>query len=140
MTASLKFGFVFVISALLATAAGSEAFAGERIGVAATVRNRVSGKIQAQPVPINSGESVYDREYVKTEADSSAKIVLKDDANINVGPNSAVTLDGFVFSGEQDYKKAGVNFAKGAFRFTSGGSNRDAYQVKTPTATIGVRG
>ncbi len=141
MTASFKTkGFACLISALVVLGASPAAFAGDRIGVAATVRNKVSGRIQTQTVPLNSGENVYDREQVRTEADSSAKIVLKDDTNLNVGPSSAVTLDNFVYSGEQNLKKAGVNLAKGAFRFTTGGSDKGAYQVKTPTATIGVRG
>jgi hypothetical protein len=141
MIASLKYkGFVCAMSALAVLAVTPVAFAGDRIGVAATVRNRVSGRVQAQTMPLNSGENVYDRELVKTEADSAAKIVLKDSANINVGPNSAVSLDNFVYAGEQDLSKASVNMAKGAFRFTTGSSDKKAYNVKTPTATIGVRG
>lgn len=135
---SKKFFCVFSTLAMLAVCPA--AFAGDRIGVAATVRNRVTGKIQSQVQPLNSGEDVYDRELVKTEADSSAKIVLKDSANINVGPSSAVSLDNFVYAGDQDLKKASVNLAKGAFRFTSGSSDKKAYNLKTPTAIIGVRG
>lgn len=141
MTASMKYqGFVCAFSALALLAVIPEAAAGDRIGVAATVRNRVSGRIQSQTQQLNGGENVFDREQVKTETDSSAKIVLKDSANINVGPNSAVTLDNFVYSGDQDLKKASVNLAKGAFRFTTGTSDKKAYDIKTPTATIGVRG
>jgi len=127
-----------VAAALVATAPG--AFAGERIGVAATARNRVSGRIQAEVVQIDEGAGVFDRETVRTEADSLAKLVLKDDSNINVGPNSSVTLDKFVYSGEDTFQKAGIKIAKGAFRFTSGASNKRAYDVRTPTVTIGVRG
>lgn len=119
---------------------GSTAFAQDKIGVAVTVRNEVSGKLQTRIVQIIDGESVFDRETVKTVTDSSAKIVLKDNTNLNVGPNSSVSLDNFVFAGPTDYKKAGVNLAKGAFRFTSGASDKRAYDIKTPTATIGVRG
>jgi hypothetical protein len=141
MTVSLKNkGFICALSAMALLATIPEAAAGDRIGVAATVRNRVSGRIQSQVQQLNSGENVFDREQVKTETDSSAKIVLKDSANINVGPNSAVTLDNFVYSGDEDLKKASVNLAKGAFRFTTGSSDKKAYQIKTPTATIGVRG
>jgi hypothetical protein len=141
MTASPKYkGFVFVVSTLTLLAVSPATYAGDRIGVAATVRNRVTGKIQSQVQPLNSGEDVFDRELVKTEADSSAKIVLKDSANINVGPSSAVSLDNFVYAGDQDLKKASVNLAKGAFRFTTGTSDKKVYNLRTPTAIIGVRG
>lgn len=123
---------------LLATT--TAVFAAEQIGVAVTVRNDVTGKLQSETVKIDSGSDVFGKEIVKTNADSSAKIVLKDNTNLNVGPNSSATLDNFVFSGPADYKKASFNLAKGAFRFTTGGSDKRAYDFKTPTATIGVRG
>ncbi len=125
---------------LAIVSAGSESLAGDRIGVAASARNRVSGRIQAQTVQITEGEGVYDREVVRTEADSSAKLVMKDSSNVNVGPNSSVTLDNFVYSTDDSFQKVGMKLTKGILRFTSGASDKRAYQVKTPLATIGVRG
>lgn len=114
--------------------------AAEQIGVAVTVRNEVTGKIQAETVRIGSGSDVFGKEIVKTSADSTAHVVLKDNTNLNVGPNSSVTLDNFVFNGDSDYKKASFGLAKGALRFASGQSDKRAYEVRTPLATIGVRG
>jgi hypothetical protein len=114
--------------------------AAEQIGVAVTVRNEVTGKIQAETVRIASGSDVFGKEIVKTSADSTAHVVMKDNTNLNVGPNSSVTLDNFVFNGDSDYKKASFNLAKGALRFSSGQSDKRAYEVKTQFATIGVRG
>jgi hypothetical protein len=112
----------------------------DQIGVAVTVRNDVTGQIQSNMVKIDSGADVFGKEIVKTTSDSSAKIVLKDSTNMNVGPNSIVTLDNFVFNGDSDYKKATLGIAKGALRFASGQSDKRAYELKTPTSTIGVRG
>ncbi|CAJ0888245.1 hypothetical protein AMST5_03861 [freshwater sediment metagenome] len=114
--------------------------AAEQIGVAVTVRNEVTGKIQAETVRIASGSDVFGKEIVKTSADSTAHVVMKDNTNLNVGPNSSVTLDNFVFNGDSDYKKASFGLAKGALRFASGQSDKRAYEVRTPLATIGVRG
>jgi len=33
-----------------------------------------------------------------------------------------------------------INLTQGALRFITGNANHDAYQINTPTATIGVRG
>jgi hypothetical protein len=128
------------VSFILILASSAAAIAAEDVGVAISVRNEVTGKMQSQTVKINSGNNVFGQEIVRTAPDSSAKIVLKDSTNLNVGPNSSVTLDKFVFQGDSDYKQAGFNLAKGTFRFTSGGSDKRAYDLKTPTATIGVRG
>lgn len=116
------------------------ALAEEQIGIAVTVRNEVTGKLQTNTVRVNDGSDVFGKEIVKTQADASAKIVLKDSTNLNVGPNSSVTLDKFVFAGPSDYKQASFSIAKGAFRFASGSSDKRAYDIKTPQATIGVRG
>jgi hypothetical protein len=133
--ACAHFGWLFGLLALAATAAIAD-----QIGVAVTVRNDVTGKIQAETVRINSGSDVFGKEIVKTDPSSSAQIVLKDNTNLNVGPNSSITLDNFVFNGDSDYKKATFGVAKGALRFASGQSDKRAYDLKTPTTTIGVRG
>jgi hypothetical protein len=51
-----------------------------------------------------------------------------------------VTLDRFVYAGEASAQAVSVNFARGAFRFATGASEKRAYQLRTPIATIGVRG
>jgi hypothetical protein len=126
--------------ALSLLASTTPAFAGDDVGVAVTVRNEVTGKLQSQTLKIDSGSAVFGKEIVKTNPDSTAKIVLKDNTNLNVGPNSSLTLDKFVFNGENDYQKAAFNLPKGALRFTSGQSDKRAYEMKTPVGTIGVRG
>jgi hypothetical protein len=128
------------IAVALSLLAPSAAAWADQIGVAVTVRNDVTGQIQSNMVKIDSGADVFGKEIVKTTSDSSAKIVLKDNTNMNVGPNSVVTLDNFVFNGDSDYKKATLGIAKGALRFASGQSDKRAYELKTPLATIGVRG
>lgn len=118
----------------------NSAVAAEQIGIAITVRNEVTGKLQMNTVAVNEGSDVFGKELVKTANDSSAKLVLKDNTNLNLGPSSSITLDKFVFAGPSDYKKASFNVVKGAFRFTSGLSDKRAYDIRTPTATIGIRG
>lgn len=116
------------------------AWAQEKIGIAVIVRNDVSGVLSSQTVPITAGEDVFGKEIVKTGSQSSAKLVFADSTNLAVGPNSSVTLDKFVFSGPTDYKKAAVTLVRGAFRFTTGNSDKRAYEIKTGVATLSVRG
>ena len=49
-------------------------------------------------------------------------------------------LDRFVYEGDLGAQKVSVNLAKGIFRFTTGGLDKKAYTIDTPTAAIGVRG
>ena len=111
-----------------------------RIGNTALTKNDVSQIAATQAKPIALGDDVFMNEQVKTGVDSAAKFVFSDQTNLALGPTSLVKLDRFVYKGDTSYAKATVNFAAGAFRFTTGGSDKGAYQLKTSTATIGVRG
>ena len=121
-------------------AAPSAALAQAKIGVAAIVKNDVTQVVAARANPIKPGEDVVRDETVRTGDDSNAKLVFVDDTNLAVGPISTVKLDKFVFAGASTYNQVGIELAKGAFRFTTGHSEKRAYDIKTPVATIGVRG
>lgn len=112
--------------------------AAQQIGAAAIARNQVSGSQPARSIAV--GSDVFRNEVVRTGADSQARLVFLDDTNVALGPQSSVTLDRFVYSGDNSAQAVSVNFARGVFRFTSGNSEKRAYQLRTPLATIGVRG
>ena len=128
---------LFVVSGCQAA---SSAMAESRIGNTELARNSVTQIVSAGSTPIQIGDDVFANERVKTGQDSAAKFVFSDSTNLALGPSSTVALDRFVYKGETSYAKAAVNFTAGAFRFTTGGSDKGAYQLRTSTATIGVRG
>ena len=70
----------------------------------------------------------------------AAKLIFLDLTNLAIGPTSRVTLDRFVYSGDVNAQKVTVNLAKGLFRFTTGALDKKAYEIRTPSASIGVRG
>jgi hypothetical protein len=76
---------------------------------------------------------------VITTGDGSAYLHFIDDTVLTVGANSEVVLDKFVFDGDRA-KTATVQLVRGTLRFVTGISSHNAYQIKTPVATIGVRG
>jgi hypothetical protein len=48
-------------------------------------------------------------------------------------------IDAFVFNGNRAGNFS-INAVRGAFRFITGNSPKNAYSIITPTATIGMRG
>jgi hypothetical protein len=134
-----RIGFLLPL-AIAGMAGAPAALSQEKIGIAVTIRNDVNGILSTRTMPINIGEDVFGKEIVKTGQESSAKLVFADSTNLAVGPNSSVTLDKFVYAGAADYKKATLQLVKGAFRFTTGNSDKRAYEINTGVATIGVRG
>ncbi|MGA8169215.1 MAG: FecR family protein [Methylocystis sp.] len=141
---SFNFGWRRACASLLLVAAGAlsgaAALADENIGVASVVRNEVSGVLPSGNVQISAGESVVRDEVVKTAVDSSTKLVFTDSTNLAIGPKSSVKLSNFVAAGPSNYGKATIDVAKGVFRFSTGHSDKRAYEINTGVATIGVRG
>lgn len=85
------------------------------------------------------GLGVEKRERIETSADGSAQIVFNDTSTMTVGRNSSIVIDDFVYNGESGSQ--GVSIAKGVMRFVGGGvSHGSGANLKTPTASIGVRG
>src|SRR6516225_11300533 len=118
----------------LATTSAAE----ERIGIAAVVRNTVS-QLEPQVMRIAKGDEVVRNELVRTAADSDARFVFRDDTNLMLGPGSTLKLDRTVFDDPKPGDIA-IKLTAGAFRFVTGNSNKEAYEIKTPLATLGVRG
>ncbi len=131
---------VAVVGASVSISAGNVARAQQAIGSTTTVQNLVTRELAGASAPLVTGESVFLNEAVKTGSDSLAKLVFLDSTNLAVGPTSRVVLDRFVYEGQLGAQQVSVNLAKGIFRFTTGGLDKKAYTINTPTAAIGVRG
>src|ERR1700716_932759 len=133
---------VLYISALciLAALAATPVHAQARVGEAAVIKNevvRVQGSAASQ---INVGDSVLRDEIVRTGLDSAARLVMADSTNLSLGPSATIKLDRTVFDDEHSYRDIAIRLTTGAFRFVTGHSEKTAYKITTPIATIGVRG
>jgi ferric-dicitrate binding protein FerR (iron transport regulator) len=128
-SACLGLGAILVLQA-------SPAFAEGKIGVAAAVQNQVFGNAQ----PLSTGSSVFANERIRTGEASTAQLQFIDETNLAVGPKSEVVLDRFVYDPNRRKGSVVVQTGRGVFRFVSGSQDPTSYQIKTPVATIGVRG
>lgn len=130
---SLALSTVFTLSGASAQGTG-------KIGVASAVKNRVEGVIGGGTRPLAVGNDVFARQVVRTGEQSTAQLLFLDETSLSIGPSSEVTLDRFVFDPNRGSGNVVLNATKGAFRFVSGSQQPSSYQIKTPVATIGVRG
>jgi hypothetical protein len=134
--------FAKPLGAMLATATLIGAAAAPTIvGSIAALRNQVSVRAAAaaQPRPAVLSQRVALGSQVQTGERSHMQLLLLDRSSFTVGQNARLTIDRFV------YDPAGGSFsatvAKGALRFMSGGGHgRGGAQIRTPVATIGIRG
>src|ERR1700736_5439837 len=129
----------FVLALAVALAAGP-VHAQTRVGEAAVVKNEVVRVAASATTQINVGDGLLRDEVVRTGLDSATRLVMADSTNLSLGPNATLKLDRAVFDDEHHYRDVAVRLTSGAFRFVTGHSEKAAYKITTPLATIGVRG
>ncbi len=129
-----------IVAALVMPLLGltSPAQGAEQVGSAAAVKNDIRGTLAGQ---MHTGSAVHQNETVSSGADSSAQLLFRDRSSLTLGPSSQVKIDSFVYDPNRGTGGAALNLAKGALRFVSGSkSSGENTSVKTPLATMGVRG
>jgi hypothetical protein len=123
-----------------ASLAASSAHAQTRVGEAAVIKNQVVRVAGSASSPLNVGDGLLRDETVRTSVESAARLVMADSTNLSLGPSATIKLDRTVFNDEHSYRDIAVKLTTGAFRFVTGNSEKAAYTIATPIATIGVRG
>jgi hypothetical protein len=125
---------------LLAGSHSGPSFAQSRIGSAASITNQVEGVVRGGARPLVAGGDVHANELVRTQAESVAQLVFLDNTNLSIGPKSSVVLDRFVYDPDRSTGRVVLRTTQGVFRFVTGSQPPQNYTIRTPVATIGVRG
>jgi FecR protein len=110
------------------------------IGSAAAVRNQVDGILNDQTRNLSPGSSVHSDELIRSGDASVGELIFLDKTRLSVGPKSEVRLDKFVFDPSRGNGSVVIDMSRGAYRFITGVQDPRNYEIKTPYATLGVRG
>jgi hypothetical protein len=115
-----------VLAAVLMTlgAGAGMAAPGTPIGSAVMVVSNVTADLEAAGAPrrLFTGDDVRQQELIEVDKDGRSEIVLNDDTKLALG--GAIVM----------------NLVHGAFRFITGVAAKPAYVIRTPNASITVRG
>jgi hypothetical protein len=117
-----------------------QSLAETKAGVAKVVENKVMGILHGNPQLLSVGSDVYMDQVVRTDDESTTQLLLLDQTNISVGEKSEIVLDRFVFDPNRPKGDVILSATHGVFRFVTGTQDHSSYHIKTPVATIGVRG
>jgi hypothetical protein len=123
----------------LAGWAGTAVAATPSGAVLAVIQSANSAGVGGSQV-LNVQSPVYAGDHIETGPVGEVQIEFRDKTKLVVGPNSSMVVDAFVFDDANTARAITLDATKGVFRFFTGVSRKDAYQINTPTATIGVRG
>jgi hypothetical protein len=138
----LSFGLACACAALFTAMLGGAAAADQQhIGAATRVVHTVTGALAPEPpVVLRAGIDVFANEVVKTAENSAALLVFQDQTELSIGANSEIVLDRFVFDPDPAKSAIAVSIVTGVARFSTGLLPKSAYTIRTPTATLAVRG
>ena len=127
-----------------AAGAGSNVGGGSaqpKIGSTVTTVDQVEGETEKGIQTITTGTAVYAEEVVRTGQTGKAQVLFADRTNLAVAPMTTIRLDKFVYDPNGGGQGNVVFVAtEGSFRFITGILPHEDYSIKTPYATMGIRG
>ena len=100
----------------------------------------VRGQTQLQA---QAGQILYQSDMLRTGADGSVGVALKDDTRVALGPASEVRLDHFSYAPAEGQLSLVLKVMRGVVAYVSGRIAKlapDAVRIETPAAILGVRG
>lgn len=104
------------------------------------------GQVKRGPaaIPAGRGTGIEKMDTVSTNSQGRFRITFVDATTVNITENSRLVIDAFVFDNSNKSKgRLGLTVALGTVRYASGAlahGNPGGVNIRTPTATIAVRG
>lgn len=89
------------------------------------------------------GSAVRRGDRIRTLADGSLGLTLKDNTMMSLGPDTEIGVDEYLYAPARNELRLGARIVRGTLQFVSGIIAKlkpEAVTIATPTATIGVRG
>jgi hypothetical protein len=131
-----------LISFLISTVAPIGYAAAQSVGTVGSVNQDATGAAPGRSAqPLEIGHGIVQNEHILTSTNGTAHIMFNDRSALNVGRNSSIVIDSFVYDGGAGAGSQIVTLAQGAARFVGGQiSHSSQATIRTPAASIGVRG
>jgi hypothetical protein len=110
------------------------------IGAAKAIENDVEGRLGKSVAKLAVGSDVFQNQLVRTGKASTAKLQFLDETDLSLSPFTQISLDRFVYDPDKKTGRVIVNVPRGLVRFVTGSLEKQSYTIRTPIASIGVRG
>jgi hypothetical protein len=139
MSSRISLGVIAVLLAAAPAAAQQPTAAGRvKVATGQAFIVRAQEQIAAQP-----GQLVYESDSLRTGADGTIGITLKDDTRVSLGPASEVHVAKFSYGSADGSLALVLKVVRGVTAYVSGRIAKlapDSIRLETPSAIVGVRG
>ena len=136
--------YMAVIVALMVANSGTLAqSAATSIGYVKTVAGASLVVRNGDREPAAAGQPLYEKDVLETGGDGALGVTLKDNTLLSLGPNSSLALESYLLQPDRDAFSLITRITRGTVQYVSGliaKLSPDSVQIKTPAATLGVRG
>src|ERR1700760_4935426 len=114
----------------------------DTVGTAGAVNTTSSGTPPGAPTRIiEIGTQVVENEKIQTTGSGSVQVLFIDKTTLNVGPNSSLVIDRFVYNPATTSGQLAISLSKGVLRVVGGvATHSEGATIRTPVAAIGLRG
>ncbi|MBV9519232.1 MAG: FecR domain-containing protein [Hyphomicrobiales bacterium] len=128
-------------AAILALLHSGTAFAAT-VGTAGAANTRSTGTPPGSAMRvIEIGTQVVTDEKIETSASGSVQLLFIDKTTLNIGPNSSLIIDKFVFDPATAQGELAISLSKGVLRVVGGqATHTGGATITTPVAALGLRG
>ena len=130
----------FTLALLISFFTASAAYAAESIGTITQATGWAYRVTDEDKTRLKKDDAVYTNDVIATENESSLSITFADQSVLRLGNNTEMVLDRFVYDADKDSVETVINIGKGFFRYTGGAVSEKQADIKTPVATLGIRG
>ena len=113
------------------------------VGQIKVVKGQVSVDRKGQSLPGVVGLALESADVLKTGADGSVGVTMRDNSLLSAGPNSILSLERFEFDPTTSQGRFDTQLRRGTLAVVSGRIAKQSPQamtVRTPSAVLGVRG
>ncbi len=93
--------------------------------------------------PAEIGFKIHQNDMISTGSEGAVGIIFIDDTILSLGPNTELVMDEYVFAPQKKEMSMIMRLIKGTASYLSGiigKQSPDTVKLKTPDATIGMRG
>lgn len=113
------------------------------LGSIKTVKGTAFIVRQNQTLQAKAGEKIFKNDSLKTGSDGAMGMVFKDDSLLSLGPDTAVTINEFLFSPAEGKLSLVARLFKGTVAYLSGiiaKLSPESVRFETPIGNVGIRG
>jgi len=120
------------------------ATATDPIGQVETISGSVEvTRADGTKVSLSQGSPIFSGDVVETGDTGAIGITLADDSTVSLADNGRMVMDELVYDADAEDGNAAISIVQGVFSYVSGQiakAGPDAMVLRTPTATLGIRG